>query len=64
MSVVPIRRNVRYYCSDCDTHFFDHERQKHSDCCKATYCARCGAPFSAGDADECQMCGGPPENAA
>jgi uncharacterized OB-fold protein len=56
MNVVPMRPNVRYYCSACDEHFHEHERVKHEHCIVHTYCAGCGRAFAPGD-DDCPSCG-------
>jgi hypothetical protein len=58
MSVTPLRPNVRYYCSDCDEHFHEHERAKHEKCCPHTFCTGCGRAMAPHE-DNCPMCGAP-----
>lgn len=57
MSVVPMYPQARFYCSDCDEHFYEYERERHQDCCKSEHCAGCGRALQPGD-DDCPMCGG------
>lgn len=63
MSVVPLFSEARFYCSDCNELYYEHQQEKHAKCCRAFWCAGCGRAFSPGD-EECQMCGGPPLVAA
>lgn len=57
-NVKPLRPHVRYWCSDCEEHYHEHERAKHKSCCPHTFCTGCGRAFSPGD-DDCPMCGTP-----
>lgn len=57
MSVVPLRPDVRFYCSDCDLHFYDHERAQHEKCSEMACCTSCGRSFQPGD-EQCAARGG------
>ena len=56
MTVVPLHPNVRYYCSVCDKHFYEYERDEHEACAVFSFCKGCGRAYSAGE-DSCPMCG-------
>lgn len=55
MSVTPLRPHVRFYCSECDVHFHEHEREQHENCAVFENCENCGRQYSPGE-DECPMC--------
>lgn len=57
MNVVPMFPDSRFYCSDCEVHFYDFERHKHEKCCPQIYCPGCQFALQPGDADQCQRCG-------
>ena len=56
MTVTPIHPQVRFYCSDCDVRYFEHQRPEHLACDKTEFCPDCDRAFGLGDTS-CPVCG-------
>lgn len=58
MTVVPLHPDVRYYCSGCEQHFYEHERDQHENCLKVSFCKGCDRQIQPHE-DPCPVCGTP-----